>query len=159
MKDKQKQYRGEIIDNTDLIFNTSKAYARTFGMGKKFHKAHYQTMKKLVNNLQYENVIYLHIEDWKELLSVSCHGNVHHKLRAVSHLIEIRSSRTDKDVARGFMKVLVNPEYGYRVSQQKPRDQAIKQFRFLQDLSEVSKKDITLSDFYQSIKNSEEVAS
>lgn len=150
---KKKAYSGELIDNIDQIIGIDKLHAKTFDTYRKFPKPHWQFMKKLVSLIEYENVVFMEKTELMKKLHINDGGNLLRSLRQVEHLVVVESSRTDKSVPVGWLKIFVNPLYAYRPSATKCQATLEREFRMFQDLSETSRKDITLSPYYHKVKD------
>lgn len=154
---KQTEWAGDIIDDTDFIYSVAKSYRDAKGLPSKFPKPVYQWVKRLVNQIDYENVIYRRRDDLVEALDTGNQPNLLRMLKQVENYVDVETLRTSKDVPEYFIKITINPAYGWRQSARVRRKDAIEEYNLFRDLSESSKYDITLTPFYKAIVENEEL--
>ncbi|WP_146206921.1 hypothetical protein [Chromohalobacter israelensis] len=142
----------EIIDDTDLIYELSKYY-RDLNPddAPKFNKPQYQIIKHLVSRISYENVVLISIADLCYILGTTT-DNVSKRIKTGGNLIEYYSYRTDRTLDFGRAKILINPNYGWKPSYTKSRQDAVTEWYMTRDMAEASKTDFSISHAYTMLK-------
>lgn len=154
---KTKEYRGEVINDCDFIYAVAKSYREATDTSTKFHKSKYQLLSKIVDIIDYQNIIFQPKEVLMEKLNINDVGNLSRSFRQVSDYLHVESSRDNKDIPVGWLRIEINPSYGWRANNRKSRESAINEFNMFRDLSLASRTDITLTPFYKAIVENEEL--
>ncbi len=149
------EWRGEVINDVEHIRLVAKVHNRLTGQANKFpiHKA--QKVSKLVDAISYQNIVYVTLDELKEVMCIPDKRNLFRALQTISDFVEVRTAGTHPEEVRpNYVKVVVNPAYGWRTSTRVSREKAINDWYMFCDLSETSKKDVTLSSLYQTLQSS-----
>ncbi|MCK2041948.1 hypothetical protein KZO83_04505 [Chromohalobacter sp. TMW 2.2308] len=141
----------QIINDCLKIHSASKFYSF---MNKrntaKFTKGEYKKISLLVDQIDYENVILMTRKGLCELFGCKI-NNINRTLRNIDHLIEYETSWGNDEVPRGYIRIVVNPAYGWKQSDRLTREQAIHKWYLIRGLSETSKKDFYCTTQYQEL--------
>lgn len=154
---KQELYSStKVIDDTDVIYELSKYYRDINpDNAPKFTKPRYQLLKALASKITYENVVLISIDDLCCMLGTTT-DNVSKRIKTGGDLIEYYSYRTDKALEYGQAKLLINPNYAWKPSYTKSRQEAVREWYMTRDLSESSKEDFSISHAYTMLKQLKE---
>ena len=138
----------DVID----IYTKSRFYGQFMGDRSipMMTKKECEALTKLVACIDHENVIKLEREALCELMGID-NTNINRKMRSLKPIIRFDSHYTDSSVPYGCAKIQVNPYYGWTESEEKTREQAIKEWFALEELSELSKRDFTACATFQEI--------
>jgi len=154
----QTEWRGDILNDCTFIYEVAKSYRQAKGCAPhKFPKPVYQWLNRLVNEIDFENVIYRRRDDLVEALGTGNQPNLLRMLDQVENFVDFETSRTSKDVPEYWIRITINPTYGWRQSARVSRKEAIAKYNLFRDLSESSKYDVTLTPYYKAIVENEEL--
>ena len=146
---KEEVYRTkQVIDDTDKIYDLSKAFKFISGERVMFPKPHYQLMKTLISLISYENVVYIKRDELCSILNV-VEPNLLRKLKMIDHLVEYYSHQDDRSVEQGYVRIEINPVYGWKPSYTTSRADAVKWWYAIRELCEESKQDFVLRPEYR----------
>jgi hypothetical protein len=141
-----------LDNNVEAIYQVAKEYRDIYGQSIKFNKTDKNKLDMLVKLIDYENVLYKSREELSKLLEIHDSGNLIRFFRQLDKKGYIRYvSRNNpygEDITPHYIKIYINPIYGWRDSERITKEEALKEYRFYQDLSEASKFDITLSQYF-----------
>ncbi|WP_442489947.1 hypothetical protein [Halomonas litopenaei] len=151
---KKEMYKATaVVDDTDEIYSLSKDYRHLNRSGApKFSKPKYQLIKALISKISYENVVEIEVKELCEMLGTD-RSNLHRRLNIAGSLIEYESCRDNKAIEKGQCRIHINPNYAWKVSYTKSREQAIKEWYLFKDLSEESKTDFSINPAYVALKD------
>ncbi|SDO36780.1 hypothetical protein [Vreelandella arcis] len=144
--------REKVENNVEAIYQVAKDYRDIYGQPVKFNKKDKKKLEMIVNLIDYENVLYKSRGELSKLLGIDDSGNLIRFFRNLDKKEYLRyvsrNNAYGEDIKPHYIKIYINPIYGWRDSERITKEEALKEYRLYQDLSEASKFDITLSQYF-----------